>query len=78
MIESVMALLKAGLTLWVDKNKTKYLDKFLSLQRDYYAEVNKPEGVRSNAVLDNIRFELELLSFAFSSAVGATGLNDKQ
>lgn len=69
MVESVIALLQAGLTLWVDKNKTKYLDKFMSLKRDYYEEINKPQGKRSNARLDNITFELELLGAAFSSSV---------
>lgn len=67
MIESFIKLFTVGLQLWDDKEKNKYVDKLLSLKESYYAEYNKPIENRSDAVLDNIRFELRILGDAFSS-----------
>lgn len=67
MIESFLKVLGTGLEIWASKEKTKYIDKYMSLKKDWYEEINKPEDQRSAAVLDNIRFELELLGAAFSA-----------
>jgi len=71
MFESLAKALAAGLSLWESKEKTKYQDKLMNLRRDYREEFNKPVGERSNAVLDNLKFELCLLGNSFSSSVGA-------
>lgn len=62
--------LATGLSLWQSLEKRKYLDKLMKLQREYREEFNKDPSVRSNAVLDNLEFELRQLGIAFSSAVG--------
>jgi hypothetical protein len=70
MIESLFAVLGSGLKLWASKEAHKYIDKYIKLRKEYYAEVNKPFDQQDHAVIDNIRFELQLLSSAFSSSVG--------
>ena len=62
-------VLQAGLTLWNNKEKTKYIDKLMSLKKDYYAEINKPLAERSDAVLDNVLFELRVLGVAFAAGI---------
>jgi hypothetical protein len=68
MTESIIKLLEVGLSLWLSKEKTKYQDKFLKLKREYYEEFNKDPAVRSDAVLDNVRFELRILADSFALA----------
>jgi hypothetical protein len=65
----ILSLLDTALKLWLSKEKTKYIDKKMELQAAYYAEWNKPLDQRSDAVLDNIMFELKNLAIAFNSAV---------
>lgn len=65
----ILSLLDTALKLWLSKEKTKYIDKKIELQAAYYAEWNKPIEQRSDAVLDNIMFELKNLAVAFNSAV---------
>jgi len=66
--ESLIKALQAGLSIWDNKEKTKYIDKLLKLRKEYYEEYNKdrPDMAR----LDNINFELQLISEVFSSQVG--------
>lgn len=70
MIEAVLKVLAAGLSLWDDKEKGKYQDKFLALKKAYHDEFNKPDDTRSDAVLDNISWELGVLCDSFSARVG--------
>lgn len=74
MIETIFKLLTAGLNLWSDKEKNKYLDQMINLKRAFYEEYNKPEP--DSAVLDNIRLELRLLCDSFSSQVGIASTKD--
>ena len=69
MFELILGLLDTALKLWLSKEKTKYIDKKIELQAAYYAEWNKPLEQRSDAVLDNIMFELKNLAIAFKTAV---------
>jgi len=71
MFEALLTVLGAGLSIWEHKEKTKYVDKLMSLKRDWYEEYNKPDHIRSDAALDNIEFELRVLSLGFASEVGA-------
>lgn len=69
MIKSILQILGTGLSLWNHKEKTKYHDKFIKLQKEFYEEYNKPDGERSDAALDNIEFELRLLASGFCAEV---------
>ena len=71
MTEALIKSLSAGLSLWKSKEARKYVNKLMGLKRDYYEEYNKSLSDRDDAVLDNIEFELRLLSEAFSSQVGS-------
>lgn len=70
MFTVLLNCLSAGLTLWDDKEKTKYVDQVISLKEQYYAEFNKPLDSRSDAVLDNLEFQLRVLATSFASSVG--------
>lgn len=70
MFTVLLNCLNAGLTLWDDKEKTKYLDQMISLKESYYAEFNKPDAERSDAVLDNLEFQLRVLATSFAAGVG--------
>ncbi len=70
MFDSVVKALTIALTLWDDKEKTKYQDSLMRLQRDYRDEDNKPDGERDNAVLDNLEFELCILIDSLASVTG--------
>jgi hypothetical protein len=72
MIESIIGLLTAGLTLWSDKEKHKYIDQLISLKKRYYEEYNKPENVRSDAALDDISFSLRVLGDSFAARIGTS------
>lgn len=66
---AVVVLLNTALSLWLSKEKTKYVDKLNSLKKDYYEEESKPRP--SRATLDNIRIELRVLQSAFVAAAKA-------
>jgi hypothetical protein len=61
LVESVFAILGAALSIWDSKEKTKYIDRLIDLKTRYRKEANKPENIRDNAVLDNLRFDIKLL-----------------
>ena len=77
MIESLIEALSAGLGLWKSKESRKYLDKLMKLQKEYYEAINKSENEWDDAVIDNIAFELCILSKAFNSSVGTKNIEDK-
>ena len=66
MVTLILSLLDTGLKLWLSKEKTKYIDKRIALEKQWYAEYSKPETERSQAILDNILFELKVLVIAFT------------
>ncbi len=68
MFLALVGVLEAALRLWDDKEKHKYQDKLLALKKAYYEEYNKNPERRSDAVLDNLDFELRILSSGFVSA----------
>ena len=70
MLASLIEVLEAGLSIWESKEKNKYVENLMKLKRQYYAEINKPFPDRNNATLDNIEFQLRLLSKGFSSRIG--------
>lgn len=70
MFESLAKALASGLSLWEHKEKNKYRDKLIKLRREYREEYSKDISVRSDAVLDNLCFELRILADSFSTEVG--------
>ncbi len=77
MLEALFKALEAGLSIWKSENSRKYLDKLISLKRDWYAEYNKPDNERDLAVLDNLEFELRLISSAFYTEAGTANTGAK-
>lgn len=74
MTEALILALKSGLSLWQSKESRKYMDKTISLEKEYYDESNKnrPDMAR----LDNIDFELRLIGKAFSAELGKSNSVD--
>lgn len=68
MIDVLFKVLGSGLALWESKEKRKYIDELIGLERAYYEEYNKETP--DDASLDVIRFKLQLIGKAFSSKVG--------
>ncbi len=73
MIEALFGALKSGADLLVEKEKNNPIA--LRIQRDinewqgkWRDEYNKPIGVRSDAVLDNLQFKLCQLGREFTAA----------
>ena len=64
----VFGVLEQGLKLWNSKESTKYLDKMISLKKDWYEEYNKPLSERSDVKLDSIELQLRILCNSFIQA----------
>ena len=77
MIQALFEALSAGLGIWKSKESRKYLDKLMKLEKKYYEAINKSEEDWDDAVLDNIAFELRILSKAFNSSVGTKDSKNK-
>lgn len=73
MIDSLFKALAAGLSLWESREKTKYIDRLETIRREYYYEINKDSGSRSDARLDQLRFELLLVTDSFAATAATTG-----
>lgn len=71
MVEAIFQALAAGLSLWKSIEQRKYIDKLASLKRDYREETSKDPSLRSDAILDNIEFEVKLLANSFALSVGS-------
>lgn len=69
MFESLAKALAAGLSIWEHKEKNKYIDRLERIRKDYREEYNKPIGVRSDAVLDDLEFQLRLAADSFAASV---------
>lgn len=70
-------ILNSALSIWDSKEKTKYIDQKIKLEKKFYEEYNKNLSVRSDAVLDNVQHELRILCSTVSSAIGATNISPK-
>jgi hypothetical protein len=70
MFETLAQVLLAGLHLWENEEKTKYIDRLMDLRKRRYDEENKPDDSRSDAVLDDLEFQLRNLGIAFATGAG--------
>lgn len=68
-VELVLKILGAGLAIWESKEKTKYQDRFIELEKAYYEEINKDDNSRNDAFISNLRVELRILAESFAAAV---------
>jgi hypothetical protein len=64
-INLFLGVLKEGLKLWNDRQATKYLDRIIQLEKDYYEELNKPDEDQSDYKLDSIMLEFKVISQSF-------------
>lgn len=67
-VSVILEILKSGLSLWDSKEKTKYIDKLMKIEKEIYEEESKPLEERDQAVIDNLNFDLLLVSRAFAQA----------
>jgi hypothetical protein len=77
MMKVLLELVGSALSLWEHKDKNKYINEFIKLKQKYYEEYNKPPHLRSDAVLDNLEFDLRLYGYALSAAIGRTNTENK-
>ncbi len=77
LVSALFEALSAGLGLWKSKESRKYLDKLIKLERAYYEATNQSDENWDDAIIDNIAFELQLLSKAFNSSVGKQNAENK-
>lgn len=67
MISTIFGILGSALSIWESKEKTKYMDKYIKLKKEWYEEYHKEP--RDDASLDNLEFELKLLVDAVSAEI---------
>jgi hypothetical protein len=75
--EALLKVLGAGLELWASAEKRKYIDRKIALEKAFYEEYNKPIGVRSDAALDDLEFQLRILCSAFVADSGKPNTTNK-
>jgi hypothetical protein len=71
-----LGILKEGLKLWNNREASKYLDRVITLEKEYYEELNKPSDERSDYKLDSVMLELRILSQSFLHYPGKRGNPD--
>ena len=75
MTELVFKILGSALSIWESKEKTKYIDKLIKLEKDYYEEINKERP--DHARIDVYLHELRLIGKAYYSQVGTENIKNK-
>lgn len=61
MVIFILGIIDKILDLWLTKEKTKYIDARIRIEKAYWEEINKPISERDFAILDNLEFELRSL-----------------
>ena len=64
-LELILGVLKEGLTLWNSKESSKYIDKVIKLEKEYYEELSKPEDERSQLTLDQCLLDISIIAENF-------------
>lgn len=72
MIDSILKIIGAALSIWESKEKTKYADELKKLKTQYYEELKKEPIFRDSAVLDDVLLRLRILSDSVASAITGT------
>lgn len=60
-----LGVLKEGLRLRNNQQETKWLDRVIKLEKQYYEELSKPEDSRSQLYLDERLHELGIIASNF-------------
>jgi len=60
-----LGVLKEGLKLWNAKEATKYMDKVVKLEKEYYAELSLDEDERSQLTLDKCLLDIATIAKNF-------------
>lgn len=79
-VRVLLEILDSALSLWDSKEKTKYIDKKIKLEKKYYEEFNKPvwepgqttKGKRLDSELGAIKLELRILCSNAATAIRAS------
>lgn len=66
-LDALFSMMDTALQLWLNKEKTKYIDQKISLLKQWNAEFNRSD--RSRMELDNIEKQLQILALAFQNQV---------
>ena len=61
-IGAILQIIGAILSIIEMKNRRKYIDRKLELEKTWYEEYNKPRAERNNAILDTTEFEIVALA----------------
>lgn len=67
MIEALFKIASTALSIWDSKEKTKYVDAVIKLEKEYYEENNKDRP--DMAVINNIELELFVISKNLNSQI---------
>jgi hypothetical protein len=65
----ILEIVEAALSIWSSELKQKYIDQVALLKQEYYAETNKLPADRSDAVLDNLEFQLRIAASSLASSI---------
>ena len=68
-----LGVLKEGLTLWNNREATKYLEKVMKLEKEWHEEMAKHPDDRSDLKIDSIMLELTILAQSFVRLPGKSG-----
>lgn len=71
LIGAIFGVAEQALVLANIKEKRKYQDELASLKLEWYAEFNKDDSSRSDAVLDNVERKLCVLVNTICADIGA-------
>jgi hypothetical protein len=66
----ILGVLKEGLKLWNTKEATKYIDKIIKLEKEYYAELSLNEDERSQLTLDQCLLDINTIAKNFVQFAG--------
>lgn len=84
-IALILEILKTGLNIWSSREKSKYLDLVIDIERRYDDEKKKPVYIkgmpangdyRDDLVIDGLLRELNTISRGFATATRANGVTD--
>lgn len=67
MLQAVLEIAKFGLSVWDSKEKNKYLDELLQLEKEYYEEGSKHRP--DMAIINGIERRMQSLSKNLSAQI---------
>lgn len=67
----VLKLVNVAIGLIAEKQRTKFADEKMKIEREWYEEFNKPEHERSNLTLDLLWIRMRILSKNVIGAISA-------